>query len=228
MNMNQLIKNAFDGVKKVKVATLYVVCLLFLGTAGCGEQDGLTTDIDGDPLNDSFLYTDKGEPYDFYYGDGGKKEILYIRKDKVIIKTESADYAKSLCNQSVFLSAYDVGFWVFATINPKITKLEDFWKMSDVINATYGLEQVKEIFQFPTGQLFVECKKGQTPESVLEANGLTESVETIELFDTWAELSIITLNVKLSNALQISRILFESGLCESANPNFMGIGNLLD
>ena len=36
--MNQLIKNTFDGVQKVKVATLCVVCILFFMAAGCGEQ----------------------------------------------------------------------------------------------------------------------------------------------------------------------------------------------
>ena len=219
--MNRTIKNSFAmqiARQKDTVATLCIICVLFFAVSGCGKDfDG---DTDDDPFYDFFLYSDKGQPYDFYYGDEGKKEILYVRKDKVIIKAESADIAKALCDETVFSSAYDVSYYfVIATINPKKTKLGDIWKIPGVVDATYGLEYADGTFQYPSDHIFMKCKDN-TPEEILDAVGLTENVVEIELFDTFSEIYLITLNTRLGAILKTCRNLCESGLCEFAEPSF--------
>ena len=185
------------------------ILLLFAGSFSCQnkEQDFLD------------------EETDFYYTDIGEKEYFIVRKDKVILKCKSEAEAKALAKQKIFLSAYTIAYdesssWVIGTIDPEKTKLNDLLQKSEVVSATYGLEYVDGALQYPTDRISVTFKKGQTPESVLDAIGLTENVEAIELFDSWSDLYLITLNIKLSDILLTSRILFESELCVSAEPSF--------
>ena len=220
--MHKIIKIPFVGQttgQSGTVVTLCIICVLFFTTSGCGK-DSSDGDIDGDPFYDFLQYSDNGKPYDFYYTDTGKKEVLKVRKDKVIIKAESADIAKTMCNESVFMSAYDVGFWVIATINPKKTKLEHLLKMAGVVDATYGLEYIDGTLQYSKNVISVNMKNGISPEEILGTTGLTENVETIEFYDTYFNGYRITLNVRLCYILQISRNMFESGLCKVAGPSF--------
>ena len=68
MNMNQLIKTAFDGVKKVKVATLCIVMAVF--AAGCGTStdmnsgDDETQTIKLEDGEENPIETDNGDEFD--------------------------------------------------------------------------------------------------------------------------------------------------------------------
>ena len=65
-----------------------------------------------------------GVENEFYYSKNGKKELFTIRKDKVIIKTNSADDAKTLTKHEIFSYALAVGHvWVLATADPLKTNL---------------------------------------------------------------------------------------------------------
>ena len=204
--------------KRTKGAILpCMVCGLLLIAFSCGK-DNLDSD---DPSNDFFLYDNKGNPYDFFYGDEGKKEILSVRKDKVIIITETEVDAKALIEKSVFSQAYNTGERVMATIDPKKTHLGDLWKMPGVVDATYGLEYVDGTLQYPKNVIYAIFAEGYTPEEVLDAAGLIESVEDIELRDPFYKGYYITLNAKLGDILRISRDLFEMGLCIAAQPSFV-------
>lgn len=151
---------------------------------------------------------------DFYYTDKGEKVSLKIRKDKVILKIKSAKEVKALTKQTAFLSAYDVSSdMVIATIDTlQIKTHEDLLQRSDVIDATYALEYADGTLLYPTDRISVKFKEGQSVKKILNDTGLNTSVESIELFDPYSEIYIITLNVKSGDILRICRNLFETGL----------------
>jgi hypothetical protein len=162
------------------------------------------------------------EETDFFYTDAGEKEFFKVRKDKLVLKCQSADDAKALCKESVFLSAYDVNYvWVIGTINPQKTTLDDLLKIPQVVDATYGLEYKDGTLHYPTDKIYVKFKDGKSPEGVIAESDLAENVVTIELVDEFHQGYLITLNAPLGNILQICRNLFESGLCNSASPSFI-------
>jgi len=158
----------------------------------------------------------------FYYGDNGKKESFKIRKDKAIIKTKSTTEAQALSKNAAFRSAYDVNYnWIIATIDTLQTKLNELNQRPDVVDATYALEYFDGTLQYLTDRIFVEYKEGISMEKLFDEIGLSKNVETIELFDSWSDIYLITLNVELGDILKICQNLFESGLCKSANPVFI-------
>jgi len=209
------------------VVILCMVCSLLFMPAGCGSKSSI---FDGDegvdenqtPLEDENSLTED-ELYDgtdFFYTNAGNKEYFKIRKDKVIIKTKSAEDAKVLCQQNIFRLAECVsGIWVLATIDPRQIKLDDLLQREDIIDATYGLEYREGTLQYPKDQIFIKPKDGQAVENILEKNGLRGNVVEIELFNPLSELYIVTLNVKLADILQVCRIMYESNLC-FADPSF--------
>ena len=158
---------------------------------------------------------------DFFYTDKGEKEYFTIRKDKVILKTKSEVEAKTLYEEDAFTSAYNVGYWVIGTIDPKKTKLDDLLRNSDVISGTYGLEYGNGSLFYPTDEIAFKLKEGHTIEEILNAADITESVVTTELFNPLSVIYIITLDVALGDILQISRKMFETELCEFAAPPFI-------
>jgi hypothetical protein len=162
------------------------------------------------------------EDNDFFYTDTGEKVFFKVRKDKLILKCPSKEEAKALCKESMFISAYDLNcVWVIGTVDPKRTNLADLLKMPQVTDATYGLEYIDGTLQYPTDQIGIDFKDGQSVEKLLEDTGLRESVEKIELFDSYSELYLITLNAELGSILKICRNMFESELCKSAAPSFI-------
>jgi len=190
---------------RTKILKIAAIVLLMAGSTSCQKQE----------LN---------EKTDFYYAigkEGYYEEHLTIRKDKVIVKCKSEDDAKALEKQIIFKNAYTVGDCVIGAINPIRINLDVLLRNPKVLSATYGLEYVDGTLQYPTDRISVKFKEGQTPESALEAAGLTKNVEAIEMFNQWSDLYIITLNVKLGDILRTCRNLFKLGLCEVACPVYI-------
>jgi hypothetical protein len=162
----------------------------------------------------------RDEDTDFYYNDKGEKEIFKIRKDKVIVKCKSETDVKALAVQSIFSFAYNGGLWVTGSIDPKKTKLEDLLRMSEVVSAAYGLESIvgDGSWFYPMDNIAVKLKEGYTMEDVIEAANITNSVTAIELSNPLSYLYLIYLDVELGDILRISRLLYETGLCEIAAP----------
>jgi len=186
------------------VATLCIVFALLFLTAGCSRQDGFQ----------------EKKTSDFFYYNEEKIEYFRVRTDKVVIKTNSVSDAKSLSKESVFTTAYDVDFWVIATIDPKKTKINDLMKNKSVVDATYGLEYLNGTIQFPTNVISVNIKKENTIDEILSFVDLTDSVESIEYFDPLNNNYHITFKENLSDILTISRKLFETNMCEIISPVF--------
>ena len=160
--------------------------------------------------------------FDFFYSSNGEKECFKIRKDKVIIKCKTEADAKELTKQNVFITAYNVNYdMVIATIDPKKTNLENLMQIASVVSSTYGLEYSDGNLQYPTNKIFVSIKEGQSIESILHHIKISENVEEIELFNENKSTYLVSLNVKLGDILKICRNLFESELCEYAEPSFI-------
>ena len=227
-------KNEFKNLSSLQRARqrntavmLCIVCSLLFMPAGCGSKSNImnvdddenqTPMTDENPLTEDELY----DGSDFYYGDGGKEEYFKIRKDKIVIKTKSVEEAKALCKQDIFLRAYDVnGIWVLATIDPRQINLEDLLQMENIIGATYAFEYADGTLQYPKDKIYIKFIDEKSPDEVFAAIGLTENVVAIELFNEYSTGYLVTFDVNLGDILQLSRTLFESGLCKSASPSFI-------
>ena len=201
--------------KKETVTILSIVCSLFFITASCGKSD-FGVDADGDPLYDFYLYTNRGKPYNYYYGVDGKKEIFNIRKDKVVIYP---NFLADTTGQDALISADTVAGWILATVEPKKTKLEDLWKMEWVMAATYALEYADNTtLLYPQNKIYIKTNKGLSPEEAFKKTGLTDKVMKIELFDKYNQGYIVTTNVNMSYLFRFCRKLYESGVFECAEP----------
>ena len=156
---------------------------------------------------------------EFYYTDKGDKVYFNIRKDRVILKTRNEADAKALSEHEVFIFAYDVSYiWVIGYIDPQKTSLDDLIKIPEVVDATYGLEYADGTLIYPSHQISVKGKDDNHPENILKDDALYENVVAIDLFDSYSEIYLITLNVKLSDILSICRDMFESDLYICAAP----------
>ena len=98
-------------------------------------------------------------------------------------------------------------------------------KRTDVVDGAYGLRHIDGIsqhhpLQFLTNQIFVKIKENQLLEEVLEHVNLTKYVQDIKHYHRYC---LITLDVKLGDILRVCRELYESGLCEYAEPSFIRI-----
>jgi len=210
--MNTVSRNPFAR-QRITVSTLCVVCTLFFMASGCAKQDSDSRDLDF-PLSD------------YYYTGQDEVISLTVSYDKVIIKAKSANDAKELCRQSIFSSAYQVGFdddarfHVIATVNPSKTKLGDLLKRPEVVNAAYGLKSIDGSLHYPNDVIFVKFKEGQSPDKVFESAGLSKKVVSVELFDSFSVIYRVTLDIPFSDVLSTCRKIFESGLCEFAEPSF--------
>jgi len=211
--MNTKIKISFAKRQKGAVEILCIVCALFFMAAGCAKQDSDSMDMDF-PLSD------------YYYTEQDEVISLTVSYDKVIIKAKSANDAKELCRQSIFSSAYQIGFdddaryHVIATVDPSKTKLGDLLKRPEVVNAAYGLKSIDGSLHYPNDVIFVKCKEGQSPDRILESIELSKKVVSVELFDSISEIYLVTLDIPFSDALSTCRKIFESGLCKFAEPSF--------
>jgi subtilisin family serine protease len=158
---------------------------------------------------------------DFFYANGGERVYFKFKKDRVILRAKSATEAKSLSPQSGFLSGYNVDEKIIiSTIDTLQVRLEDFKQKTDFTDVAYALEYEDGIFQYPSYQIFVSFKDGQSSDKVLNSVGLEGRVQAIELFDSNNSIYLIKLDVDLENILKICRNLYESGFCKFAEPSF--------
>ena len=205
--MNSKIKIPFEN-QRGTVEILCIIMMLFSAVSGCENKDSK-----GDDLT--------LPSYESYFSRLGVEETLAIRNDRVIMKINPEADAKAFAGQSIFSSALDMGYgWVIASINPKKTKLDGLKKMAEVEDAAFGLEYSVGTVQYLTYQIFVGCKENEEPEKILALAGLSENVVTMELLNEHNEIYVMTLNVKLEQIFQFCRALYETGLCEFAEPSF--------
>ena len=154
---------------------------------------------------------------------GAKKVYFKIRKDRVIVKSQSEPEAQTLSKQTMFFDAHNVGNLVIATIDSTKTNLEVLRQAPNTADIAYALECTDGTFYYPTNMIFVKLKKEHLIEKILDSVGLSKNVKSIELDRETNETNtyMIILNVNLEGILLICRNLYETGVCEFAEPNFM-------
>ncbi len=158
---------------------------------------------------------------DFLYADNGGKDYFNVRKDRVIIKTNSEVDAKQICELPLFISAQNVNFtWVIAKIDSQKTDIEDLLRIPNVIDATYGLEYSDGTIQYPTDIIYAKAKEGASTEEAFSRAGVSENIKAMNLSNPHSKIHNVRVDAKLSNILKICRDLSESGSLESAAPSF--------
>ena len=158
---------------------------------------------------------------DFIYREDGSKQYFKIRTDHLILKCRSAEDAKALSEQDIFINASVHDDEIIAMIDPSQITLADLLQRQEVVDGIYTFETMFEgiIIALQT-LLYVKFTDGLTPEEVLYRAGLTRYVVSIELFNEWSMGYYILLNVKLGDILRICRELHELGLVKVASPSY--------
>lgn len=158
----------------------------------------------------------------FYYR-GDQKIELTVREDKVITKTASNEDAKVLCENEIFIFEgirWPQGEYIIASIDPATTTIEDVRKVTGVLSATYGLEGDFGLMCWPTDQIFVKPVEGTSIGNIIDEAVLSEYIKETELSNPYSGSYLITLNLNLEHILWASNELFETELCEYAEPSF--------
>ena len=160
---------------------------------------------------------------DFFYSYTGSKEQFKIRKDKILVITKSISDTKKIMEQtSVFRSAYNLNDErIIVTIDTLDTNMEKLKQSFDIVDTSYFLEYSDGTLQVPTNKIFVKAKKGLTIKQIIDLTKLTKIVEAIELVNPEHEIYLITLNVKTGEILPLTRIIYETGSVEVAEPSFL-------
>ncbi|MDR2962616.1 MAG: S8 family serine peptidase [Bacteroidales bacterium] len=172
----------------------------------------------------SHLATSLFAQSDFFYSANGERVVFTIKKDQMILKTNTKEGYQSLSKERGFRSVISVGDnIVLVSIDTLQTKLNIMLDRLGIMNATYGLESEDSVVHFSTNEIFIQLKKGFFLQDVFRSIDLTKQIDTIQLFDPYSEIYKIKLNVNLSEILSISRKIYETGLCEFAEPNFFKI-----
>ncbi|MDR2962617.1 MAG: hypothetical protein LBU90_03115 [Bacteroidales bacterium] len=158
---------------------------------------------------------------DFFYAENGTKNKFQIQKNTVIVKCHSNAAAIALSEQSIFKSVAMVSdIWIIATINPRKITIHDIERnQQNVVSATHGLKYKDGTMQYPTDTIFVQLKNNTSTQDIVNIIDV-EKVNSVQLFNPYSMIYKIGLNVSLSEILPICRKLYESGLCEFAEPNF--------
>lgn len=159
----------------------------------------------------------------FLYTEQGGKEYFDLRKDMLIIRTNSETHAEELCKKAWVVSGHNVGIWALVSIDPDKTTLNDVLELSEVVDVHYGLEN-GTVIHFPTDRIYAKFKDALTPEEILERVGLTKYVVSIELSDEHTDGYDIVLDVRLTEIMGICNMLYKSGLAE-ASPVFFRLMN---
>lgn len=155
----------------------------------------------------------------FYYL-GDTKIQLKVLKDRVIAKAASESDAEVLCENDIFIfegMRRAMGKWIVASIDPEETTIEDVRELPGVIGATYGLEDKDENRYYPGEKIFVQPVKGTTIENIISDADLTEYVVSTEWLTSYGS---ITLNLSPEYILWASNELYETEMCEFAEPAF--------
>lgn len=197
-----------------------LMSVLCVACGGGGDKPETLTEKPTPPEPEKPKEPEEPQEISFYYL-GDERTEFKVCKDKVIIKAETEEDAKALCELDVFSADngevariwYDV--LILASIDPEKTTIDDVRKLPGVSSATYGLEDDDEFMYWPMDRIFVQLLEGVSLESILDEAGFTEYVEDTDSFTSYY---MITLNMNLEHIMWASNELHETGLCEYTEP----------
>ncbi len=161
---------------------------------------------------------------DFIYAPNGEKIKFKLRKDKIFLKIKSATEAYTLFEKDSLeiIPSTNIQFAI-VSIDTLNIKLQDIKQKQQILGATYMLEYIDGTLQAPTETIFVKCKKGISVEQIIDKLELSQNIKSKQLINPEQEIYSIDLNVSLENIMDIVVNLYETGLCEFAEPSFTRI-----
>jgi subtilisin family serine protease len=156
---------------------------------------------------------------DFFYGTGGKRIHFKIRKDLVFVKAKQ-DAKENVLSLFKNIEINNPEF-IIATIDTAQIQLKNLQRNQDINDVTYMLEYSDGVLQAPTEGVFVKCREGQTIDRVISKVGLQKVVKSIRLINSKQQIFRAELNVSLNDIMDVAIRLYETGLVEFAEPDFM-------
>ena len=155
----------------------------------------------------------------FFYGIGGEKIQFKIRRDMVLVKAkQEAKGNIPFLFKNVETSNPE---FIIATIDTAQIRMESLQQNQDIADITCMLEYSDGILQAPTEGVFVKCKEGQTIERIVNKVNLQKAVKSIRLTNAKQQIFRVELNVSLNDIMDTAVRLYETGLVEFAEPDFM-------
>ena len=162
----------------------------------------------------------------FFYETGGEKIHFKIRRDMVLVKAKQ----EAKRNISSLFKNIEVSNpeFIIATIDTAQIRMENLQQNQDIDDITCMLEYSDGVLQAPTEGVFVKCKEGQTIEGVMDKVDLQKAIKSIQLISSRQQIFRVELNVSLNDILDTAVRLYETGLVEFAEPNFMRLLHPVD
>ena len=161
---------------------------------------------------------------EYMYGEDGSKIPFRVRKDIVLWESypeKNSSLLNKTSNQIGVISTAKIGENVaILTIDTLKTAIDLLQKLDSDGKQLYRsiLEYSDGTLQVATNEVFVKCKNSVDIYSLIKNLGIEEQVEGISLFDKRNEIYSLTLFS--DNSMAISRTLYESMLCDFAEPSF--------
>ena len=156
----------------------------------------------------------------FVYTATGRKEYFKVRKDMMLITAKSDQSANNLLKQAVFDSVYvQIGKQLIVIVDSIKIKMADIEQNKDISGMSYILEY-DHVLHAADDVVFVKCKKDKKIDQVIDMVGLREHIDHIELINEISQIYSVTFDAP-RNTLFIAQQLYETGLCEFAEPSFM-------
>jgi subtilisin family serine protease len=158
----------------------------------------------------------------FIYTSSGEKTYFNVHRDKIVLKTTETTETGSIVGQIACESLVKVKNQFFiASIDTLETTLQSAEHYNGINYIEYMLEYSDGTLQTPDNKIFVKCKQGQTIEQIINVAGLSENIVAIEMINTIDKIYTITFSANLKDVISIANLLFETNLCEFAEPSFI-------
>jgi len=166
---------------------------------------------------------------EFYMYIGGQKHYLNVAQDRMIVKLEhdTVNIGNTISMYSTNISETDqrgimiVEFQEKNTVNNNF-ELIDSWKKQGVISffSPIYVDEVGNNLSALTDQVIIRLKDN-SDYSILQKSAIANSLEILRQSDFDEKTYILVNHSDKQNALQISNALYETGLFDYVEPNFI-------
>ncbi|MDR0995766.1 MAG: S8 family serine peptidase [Tannerella sp.] len=159
---------------------------------------------------------------DYFYNPQGKHVNFIVRTDKILVKMKPSEGTTSLQNLPSGSSVNDIGGnYRMITVTTK-EKPDSLLKRNPAIqDAYYMLEYEDGTMQAVTNQIFLKPKGNNSLAKCLTAAGLPSQPISERLILPEDSIYLIALDLPGKNMMSVVRHLYETGLCEFAEPDFL-------
>lgn len=150
-----------------------------------------------------------------------QRRYYKVRNDLVSIKTKSSTMMRQIARQNIYKKIQSVNSMeMIAEIDSLSTNITLLKQNADILSIVQVLEFTDGTLQIPSNATFVKCKKLNTISEAIDKAGLKEFVRSWNIINKHQDIYIVRFNAKELDMMNVSRLLFETGLCEFAEPCF--------